>query len=147
MEWTVRQIGAQELPLLYGLRARVLRPGRSMDSAVFSGDDDPATLHIGAFLPAGDCIGVVTLMENKGTQLRGMAVLPEWQRKGVGATLVQEAQRMAAERGITSLWCNARVAAAGFYERMGWTIESEEFEVPGVGPHYVMRYRMTSDEV
>jgi ribosomal protein S18 acetylase RimI-like enzyme len=135
------------MPLLYQLRARVLRQGRPVESAVFPGDEDPTTIHIGAFTAEGNCIGVTTLMENKGIQMRGMAVSPEARGLGVGAAIVREAQRVIAERGILSIWCNARVSAAGFYERMGWTIESEVFEVPGVGPHYVMRYHLTADEV
>jgi predicted GNAT family N-acyltransferase len=36
------------------------------------------------------------------------------------------------------IWCNARVSAMGFYRKAGWTVESEEFEIEGVGPHVRM---------
>jgi GNAT superfamily N-acetyltransferase len=77
--------------------------------------------------------------EVKGTwQLRGMAVVPEVQRSGVGALLLQ-----AVEEGIRNgrgavLWCNARAPAAGFYEKHGWKVIGEEFEIPTAGPHVRM---------
>jgi len=37
---------------------------------------------------------------------------------------------------------NARVPAAGFYTKLGWTIASEQFEVPTAGPHYRMWKRL-----
>ena len=43
-----------------------------------------------------------------------------------------------AARGGDLLWCDARVAAAGFYERMGFTVVSEPFDKPGIGPHVGM---------
>jgi predicted GNAT family N-acyltransferase len=36
------------------------------------------------------------------------------------------------------VWCDARVAAAGFYERMGFTVVTGEYDKPGIGPHLGM---------
>jgi len=36
------------------------------------------------------------------------------------------------------LWCNARVVALGFYERLGFVTEGPEFDIHPIGPHYVM---------
>ena len=33
------------------------------------------------------------------------------------------------------MWCDARVGAVGFYERMGFAVVTEEFDKPEVGPH------------
>jgi predicted GNAT family N-acyltransferase len=43
-----------------------------------------------------------------------------------------------AERGGDLVWCDARVTAAGFYEQMGFTVVTGEFDKPGVGPHVGM---------
>ncbi len=43
-----------------------------------------------------------------------------------------------ADAGGTELWCNARMAAVGFYRRAGFEVVSEEFDVPGIGAHVVM---------
>jgi hypothetical protein len=36
------------------------------------------------------------------------------------------------------VWCNARTPAAGFYGRAGFATEGEEFELPSIGPHFLM---------
>lgn len=120
------------------LRHAVLRPGLPVAEAWFDGDDDPATVHAGAFRDDGAPVGCVTLMprpwRDAAWQLRGMATHPDVRGRGVGKALLAFA-----ENGRTRLWCNARVAAAGFYAKHGWTVESDEFDLPGVGPHVVMR--------
>jgi hypothetical protein len=42
------------------------------------------------------------------------------------------------------LWCNARrtIPAAGFYQKQGWTIVSDIFEIPTAGPHVKMSKRL-----
>ena len=47
---------------------------------------------------------------------------------------------VATEQRRPSLWCNARLHAVGFYERQGWKVEGDEFDVPDIGPHFVMRW-------
>jgi hypothetical protein len=36
------------------------------------------------------------------------------------------------------VWCNARTPAVGFYEKLGFSTIGEEFELPPIGPHYLM---------
>lgn len=139
---TVRQLGPEDRPALYDLRLRILRPNRPPEAAHFPGDDVPTTVHLGAFTPQNRCVGITTLVENHGLQLRGMAVDTDVQKQGVGAVILAEAHRVARERGFAELWCNARVYAMPFYERAGWLAEGEEFEVPDVGPHYIMRKQL-----
>ena len=75
-------------------------------------------------------------------QLRGMAVDPAYQRSGIGQKLLDEVDRIAAEKGAEILWANARKPAAGFYQKHGWMIASEEFEIPTAGPHFKMVRRL-----
>ena len=143
----VRELrGEAERAALYDLRARVLRRGRPPEESRFPGDEAEGTAHLGAFA-AGRCVGVVTLLrEPQGTgapremRLRGMAVEPEMQGRGVGAALLRRAHEMAAGAGL-EIWCNARMSAVGFYEKQGWTREGEPFDIPAIGPHTVMRWR------
>ena len=39
------------------------------------------------------------------------------------------------ESDVEIFWCNARVTAFGFYEKMGFTILGEAFDIPNLGPH------------
>lgn len=72
-------------------------------------------------------------------QLRGMAVLPDFKGKGIGAALLK-AGEMELQKLDTSpfLWFNARNYAVGFYEKFGYQSIGTEFDVPGVCPHIVM---------
>jgi len=36
------------------------------------------------------------------------------------------------------VWCNARTPALSLYQRAGLAVVSEEFELPRIGPHFVM---------
>ena len=35
-------------------------------------------------------------------------------------------------------WCNARTSACAYYEKLGFTPRGGEFEIEGIGPHFVM---------
>lgn len=130
------------------LRQSVLRPGRALAAAVFDGDDEPGTLHLAAFLEQ-DIIGAASLFRRAfpfekvlSWQLRGMAVAPELRRQGIGHALLQFCVARVAQRGGGLLWCNARAEAAGFYRVAGFEFVGEEFEIPSVGPHFLMARRV-----
>jgi predicted GNAT family N-acyltransferase len=132
----------EEAELLRGLRRRILYAGLPDSRAVYPGDEGPEVVHLGAFDEAGELVGIASLFprEDGTLQLRGMAVASDQQGTGVGAAIVRAAHEVATEQRRPSLWCNARIKAVGFYARQGWIVEGEEFEVPDVGPHYVMRW-------
>jgi ribosomal protein S18 acetylase RimI-like enzyme len=67
-----------------------------------------------------------------------MATDPAVRGTGAGRALVDEGLARVAARGGDLVWCDARVAAAGFYERMGFTVVTGEYGKPGVGPHVGM---------
>ncbi|HMA36940.1 MAG TPA: GNAT family N-acetyltransferase [Chloroflexia bacterium] len=137
-----RLAGAAEITALRDLRARVLRPGRPPEATYYPSDVDPAVIHLGAF--AGpQCVGVASLYPEDGIRLRGMAVDPAWQRRGIGAALIRQAQQIATAAG-QDLWANARDTAAGFYAGLGWVAEGAGF-VTESGPHHVMRWRVPRD--
>jgi GNAT superfamily N-acetyltransferase len=132
------------------LRREVLRRGQPPEASIYPHDDDPATVHVGAFTPERTLVGVATLLppENRhagqppyrtpGARFRGMGVDPAWQKKGVGARLLAEMRRLARERGARELWANARVSAVTFYERHGLRVVSTPFDLPALGEHLVV---------
>ncbi len=129
------------------LRHAVLRPNHPESSAVFPGDDEPTTAHLGAYRD-GHLVGIASLYAEarRGApqaggawRLRGMATAPDVRGQGVGRALVEACVRQVAEWGGGELWCNARTPAVGFYEGAGFEVVSSEFDIPGVGPHVVMR--------
>jgi len=71
-------------------------------------------------------------------RLRGMATAPEWRGLGVGRALVGAVSDHIAAGGGGLLWCNARLAAVGFYERAGMVTTGEVWQEPLIGPHIAM---------
>lgn len=136
-----RRIRRAEVADILDLRWRVLRVGRPIETAHLAGDDHPDTQHW-CVEEGGEVVGCLSLMaatEPEGSvalQLRGMAVDPARQNGGVGAALLR-AVMSAVDR---PMWCNARERAVPFYERAGWEITSDRFEIPAIGPHHRMRW-------
>lgn len=131
---TFREANAEEIR---PLRHRVLREGRPPEDAIFEGDDAPTTRH---FLVqwTDQVVAVATVMQapfpdgdGPALQLRGMAVAPEHQGKGLGAQLVQGIAQAVGE----PMWCNARMSALPFYEKQGWQGTGDTFEVERIGAH------------
>ncbi|RZK57701.1 MAG: GNAT family N-acetyltransferase [Pedobacter sp.] len=73
-----------------------------------------------------------------GYQLRGMATDTPFLGKGYGKQLVEFAVAYIKKTNAQYIWCNARTSAVKFYEKLGFELVSEEFEIAGVGPHYEM---------
>jgi GNAT superfamily N-acetyltransferase len=136
----VRQAALEEI---VDLRWAVLRQGLPREEAVFAGDEDESTLHMAAF-HGGQAVGCATLHLSRlddlpAWQLRGMAVRPDFQRRGVGRRLLEGLDALLARDGLTlRLWCNAREPAVGFYRGMGWMVFSERFHIETAGPHFRM---------
>jgi GNAT superfamily N-acetyltransferase len=127
------------------LRQAVLRPHQRPEDLVYPGDDAPGTLH--AIVRDGDAIaGVATVSREDHPRdpgdgdwrVRGMATTPGSRGTGVGAALLEACVAHARAQGGRRVWCNARTPARGFYERAGFAAEGEEFEIEGIGPHYLM---------
>jgi ribosomal protein S18 acetylase RimI-like enzyme len=127
------------------LRHVVLRPHQRPEELVYPGDDAPDTRHLGLYV-GGEQLGVASLYREPepGTKddgawrLRGMAVPSKYQGMGYGAALLRACMEHARHQGGTLLWCNARTPAAGFYRKLGFEVKGNEFELPGIGPHYLM---------
>lgn len=63
-----------------------------------------------------------------------MAVLCEWRRQGVGASLLRTLIEKARNLGLTKVTASAQMSALGFYEKFGFTKEGEAFMEAGI-PH------------
>ena len=128
------------------LRNAVLRPHQSPEELVFSGDDSPETLHLGAFLD-GELVGIASVCREPlpgrasptSWRLQGMAVVPQVQGQGCGRLILERCIRHVVERGGTELWCQGRSGVIGFYRSMGFETLGEEFQIEVTGPHYIMR--------
>jgi GNAT superfamily N-acetyltransferase len=127
------------------LRSRVLRPGQPPEQLVYPNDAMPAAYHVGAFVDAA-LVGIASiypeahpdLAEPQAWRLRGMAVDPTMQRRGLGRQLILACIAHVKAQSGRQLWCNGRASAADFYRSLGFELVGAEFPTES-GPHYVMR--------
>lgn len=140
-------LGCASAEQLIDLRHAVLRDGLPREEAIFKGDADPQSRHYAAFYQ-GDPVCCTTLHPSTwesepAWHLRGMATAPAFRGRGVGTALMKLLEEdLRASSVVRLLWCNARVPASRFYQKLGWVIRSDIFEIPTAGPHYRMTRRI-----
>ena len=140
--YTIKPIAPSET---YAVRNLVLRPGLPVESCIFPGDGLPDTKHFGVYDDKA-LAGIISLFKNSSPQftdtnqyqVRGMAVLPAYQKQGLGEKLVRHAEAYVESLGGGLVWFNAREVATGFYIKTGYQLIDSPFDIPGVGTHYVM---------
>jgi GNAT superfamily N-acetyltransferase len=122
------------------LRQAVLRPHETIeqvashephDAFAVGAFDGEELIAVGFVAPDGDD-------GNGAWRVRAMATAPHARGSGVGTRVLELLLQHATTHGAQRIWCNARLAARSFYERAGLCVVSEEFEIPGIGPHLVM---------
>jgi L-alanine-DL-glutamate epimerase-like enolase superfamily enzyme/GNAT superfamily N-acetyltransferase len=136
------------------IRHRILRPAEPASSVVYPEDAHPGARHFVA-VRAGEVVGstsiyhedpplsagVPGLVNGAAHRLRGMATLPEVRGAGFGAALLRTALTAATLAGTRTVWCNARTTVATFYQRAGFQVLGDEYDLPGIGPHVFMYWR------
>lgn len=133
------------LELVLPLRSKMLRNSAPESECVFPTDNIEGIFHLAYYVDETEIATVATFFpqnmqdkEASGYQLRGMATDAPFFGKGYGAALVKYAVDYIKEAKAEYIWCNARTSAVDFYKKQGFDVVSEEFEIPGVGPHYIM---------
>jgi len=144
----IKQISALDT---FPVRHPVLRDGKPVESCHFDGDNLQSTIHFGLFI-SDKLQAVISLFETKNSrfetdkqfQIRGMAVLQQYQKKGFGEMLILNAEHYCVQEGSNLIWFNARQTAVGFYQKMGYAVIGMPFQIEDVGEHVVMYKKLTS---
>ena len=72
-----------------------------------------------------------------------MAADDRFRSRGLAARCSVAEDELAREGSpVRLMWCNARVPAVRFYEKLGWAVSGEPFEIPTAGPHVKMTKRL-----
>lgn len=128
------------------LRHLVLWPHIEKESdCVIDIDHRKDAIHLGAFYN-NEIISVCSLFEMKtdklsfATQyrLRAMATHPNYRGLNAGKAVVEKAVELTKEKEFDVLWCDARKIALGFYEKCGFEVTGDFYEVRNIGPHKLM---------
>ncbi len=131
------------------VRQPVLRPGKALKSCEFEGDNLETTNHFGLFIDE-KLIGIVSVFYNKNAtfispnqfQIRGMAILPKFQKQGFGQKLVNHCEEYIQDQKGTLIWFNARENAVSFYEKLHYKKIGDPFLIADIGLHYLMKKEM-----
>ncbi len=139
-KYTLKLISIAEV---YQVRHPILRPNRPFSTCIFENDNDPKSIHLGAFYKK-QLVGVLSAIPNnsseffslKGMQFRGMAVVEDHRRKGVATALIEELfKRVKHKKQWDYVWLNARVNVILLYLNVGMTPTGALFDIPKIGPH------------
>jgi len=131
----------------YPLRQQVLRPHEPVEALALPGDDDPDTGTFAALTVDGAVVGTATVRPERcpwapdrtdAWRLRGMATADRLRGHGIGALVLTAALAHVGMHDGGLVWCNARTGARRFYERAGFVVKGEEFNLPDIGPHVRM---------
>jgi predicted GNAT family N-acyltransferase len=93
---------------------------------------DGEALHVVA-MRNGALVGTCRVIVEAGLgRLGRMAVEPELRGRGLGATVLEEAERVASAAGAKRMRLHAQVAARSLYERAGYETVGEAFLEEGI---------------
>lgn len=93
------------------------------------------------FDDSGDAVGTVRYrpLEDGMIKVERMAVLQPHRGRGYGYDLMEGVHRHAKEAGYKSAKLGAQVHAIPFYEKLGYSVASDEFDDAGIPHKYMIR--------
>lgn len=123
------------------LRHRVFVHEQGVTVAADRDGRDGEALHVVA-MRNGELVGTCRVIVEDGLgRLGRMAVEPELRGRGLGATMLDEAERVASAAGAKRMRLHAQVAARSLYERAGYATVGETFLEEGI-EHVTMERRL-----
>lgn len=133
------QHGSDDYRLSCVLREAVLRDplGFRLTAADVAGDEHQR--HFGLFHETGQIAACISAAPQSGgrVKFRQMAVVESSRGSGCGRNLITAAETLLHQEGCLNCILHARLSAAGFYEKLGYQPEGEEFTEVGI-PHIRM---------
>lgn len=109
----------------YPLRHSVLWPDKPLAYVRIKNDADGH--HFGSFRDE-ELVAVISLfIDGETARFRKFAARPDCQRQGIGTHLLNHVIGEARRLGATTLWCDARLESAAFYQRFGMEAVSDVF--------------------
>jgi GNAT superfamily N-acetyltransferase len=142
----VPDLTVREIPIAdtRPLRQSILRPHQTLEA--LAAHEPPDAYAVGVFRERElIAVGFIAPDGEPGSwRIRGMATVATARGGGAGTAVLDALVTHAREKGGTRVWCNARTPARSLYERAGFVVSSEEFELPQIGPHFVMERNLAA---
>jgi predicted GNAT family N-acyltransferase len=135
------EFGSDLMREAFGLRYEVFVDEQGVPRELEVDELDASATHLVA-INHDRVIGTLRILDRRPAAKVGrVAVRATARRSGIGARLMQRAAAIAADRGFTEIIVHAQIAVVGFYRRLGYVAEGEEFEDAGI-PHIAMRKKI-----
>lgn len=116
--------------LTWKLRQQELYPDLPIDAIKLEEDD--LGMHLGLFYQ-NRLTTVVSLFESDNAlQFRKLATDKKYQRLGLGSAMIRYVLQYAKEKKLEKVWCNARLSATKFYEKLGFVEIGNPFKKNGI---------------
>jgi predicted GNAT family N-acyltransferase len=117
----------------------------SADVCIIEPDELETTFHLGAVLDK-EVVGTSTFLidindkfDTKNQyRLRAMATSPSVRGQQVGRQIIEKSIEKLKKMDIDLLWCDARLESTGFYDKLGFKMKGDIYNVPDIGPHKLM---------
>lgn len=123
---------AAEVAAALSLREGIFAFEQGVDPAADRDGRDPEALHLVA-LEGGEVVGTCRLvLDGARARLGRMAVLHSRRRRGLGAALLEEAERQARGAGARRIELHAQLPARRLYARAGYGAAGEVFVEQGI---------------
>ncbi len=132
------EFGSEAYGEMLALRKRILRDPLGLQWTEEEESWEPRERHFGGRVGNEMIACVVIRPQGDGAvKLRQMAVEPDLQGTGIGRELLEGVEKILVSHELDRIELNARDTAVGFYEKLGFRKEGEEF-VEVTIPHWRM---------
>ena len=130
------------------LRFEVLRKPWGQPENSVRDEWENQSLHVLVIEDNGRAIATGRLQYNQDgeAQVRSMAVIEEFQGKGIGTEVLRFLEKTAIEKKIPKIILDARDLAVDFYKKNGYEVEGNSYTLFDVIQHFRMSKKMNVPE-
>ncbi len=134
----------KELSDYYQIRYEVLRKPWNQPIHTTKDDTENNSIHLLVIDSNGKGIatGRMQFNSDKEAQIRSMAVINDYQGKGIGRKIIERLEKLAGDKNISLLCLDARENAVAFYKSNGFEITAPSYLLFGEIQHYRMEKRL-----
>ena len=96
-------------------------------------DEDETAQHYGVYSKDKLVCVASIYLDGRVARLRKFVTLAEFQGQGLGSKLIAHILNVLEQTNVESFWCDARITAAGFYQKFGMKQQGTKFKKSGLG--------------
>lgn len=128
------EYGTPEYHQTIHLRDLILRKPLNLEFTLEQLSEEYDSIHIGIYDEDTQLLGCLVMKPLSDTlvKMRQVAILSDYQSKGVGTALVKFAEVYVKQLGYKSIELNARDTAVPFYQKLDYSKVGPEFEEVGL---------------